>query len=524
MRKRSGEAQFTEVREVSGAPIDLIPGDDHGIRQFIWRMPLELACEDANYAMHAVDLYGRPSDPNGALSNIYPVSKQKLRPENPRASAVSNTITVAWDALPSCNGSLKGYTLFRSSSSYADCTTPPADSGYQDTGLTVTAPGTSIPDIPSGPTSGRWWYKVVANWYDWSSSNRSGLSAEVCISKDGQVAENRQDNEASYGMVAEVRHLGGLQASEMRIIGQSGGNNPAVKLSFYHVDHLGTPRVITDVSGNLVSKHKYLPFGEELTPPPSTNTHEFTGHERDSETGLDYMLARYFGSSHGRLMAVDPIVNVEVSFVNPQRWNRYTYVLQNPLRLGDASGLDADDRVAAARYYAIWAPVPYVWAGKAHNNMGGLDCSGFVQMIWNNDPDNRFQISEGNVDRLYNEFKRNGAISQQPHPGDVAFLERNGRLEHVGIVGTVNSDGSFNLIHQRGGSADRNAQQSQQIGHETTGEVVSPNSQGKYDRGNGQTVRGFGREESKQDECAAPLSTTGCAKKTGVERFINPGN
>ena len=74
--------------------------------------------------------------------------------------------------------------------------------------------------------------------------------------------------------------------------GQANPNNPPVKLYFYHVDHLGTPRVITDVAGELVEEHKYLPFGEEPNAADSMNSHQFTGHERDGETGMDYMLAR----------------------------------------------------------------------------------------------------------------------------------------------------------------------------------------------------------------------------------------
>jgi RHS repeat-associated protein len=124
--------------------------------------------------------------------------------------------------------------------------------------------------------------------------------------------------------------------SPHRIIGQ-GDITPAESLTFYHVDHLGSPRVITDPNGNVVSTHKYLPFGEELTPPPSTNTHEFTGHERDAETGLDYMLARYYASSLGRFLGVDPLAESAKRSV-PQTWNRYTYSLNNPLRYVDPTG------------------------------------------------------------------------------------------------------------------------------------------------------------------------------------------
>src|SRR5262249_21190799 len=57
---------------------------------------------------------------------------------------------------------------------------------------------------------------------------------------------------------------------------------------FYHTDHLGNSRVIMDVNGQVVSKHDFMPFGEERTVPPSpqnsSNRNLFTGHERDLET------------------------------------------------------------------------------------------------------------------------------------------------------------------------------------------------------------------------------------------------
>jgi RHS repeat-associated protein len=332
LRKKAGESVFTEV------PLDLIPGDDKGIRQFVWRMPLEMACEDANYAMRSVDLYGQPTDPNQGMSNVIGVAKYKLRPENPRATAASNQVTVTWDALPSCSGDLKGYSLYRSTASYDSCSGTDPNSITYEFRNNVTAPAASIGDSPGSPYAKRWWYRVKAHWYSWG--NESDWSAPVCISADGQISEIAPEPSADeqYRLAATDDLPMLLEPSEHRVVGQSGGSDPAVKLSFYHVDHLGTPRVITDVAGNAITKHKYLPFGEELTPPPSTNTHEFTGHERDTETGLDYMLARYYGdASKMRFLSTDPL---DVSAVPefPQTWNRYTYADNNPLRYVDPDG------------------------------------------------------------------------------------------------------------------------------------------------------------------------------------------
>jgi RHS repeat-associated protein len=64
----------------------------------------------------------------------------------------------------------------------------------------------------------------------------------------------------------------------------------------------------------------------------------FTGKERDSESGLDNFGKRYFGSSMGRFMTPDPLLNSGQPW-NPQSWNRYAYTENNPLRYTDPTGL-----------------------------------------------------------------------------------------------------------------------------------------------------------------------------------------
>jgi RHS repeat-associated protein len=64
----------------------------------------------------------------------------------------------------------------------------------------------------------------------------------------------------------------------------------------------------------------------------------FTGKERDSETGLDFFAARYMSSAQGRFTSPDPS-NLSVDWMNPQSWNRYAYVGNNPPRFVDNNGL-----------------------------------------------------------------------------------------------------------------------------------------------------------------------------------------
>jgi RHS repeat-associated protein len=125
---------------------------------------------------------------------------------------------------------------------------------------------------------------------------------------------------------------------------------PSAQIRWLVTDQLGTPRMMLDLSGNLnaVSRHDYLPFGEELYAgidgrlatqgyTGDNSRQKFTQKERDNETGLDFFEARYYGSQSGRFTSPDPLGG---HTEDPQTLNRYTYVRNDPGVLTDPSGLD----------------------------------------------------------------------------------------------------------------------------------------------------------------------------------------
>jgi RHS repeat-associated protein len=109
----------------------------------------------------------------------------------------------------------------------------------------------------------------------------------------------------------------------------------------FHLDHLGTPRLITNSAGAENSRHTYFPFGEEASPPvQDLERRKFTGHERDSNgvgtsDDVDYMHARYCSPTLGRFLSADPRGGTPA---DPQSWNRFTYGLNNPIRFVDPNG------------------------------------------------------------------------------------------------------------------------------------------------------------------------------------------
>ena len=109
----------------------------------------------------------------------------------------------------------------------------------------------------------------------------------------------------------------------------------------FHLDHLGSFRLLTDDGSRQLGVHEFLPFGAEMEvgfreSPESSR--KFTGHERDGGNdadGLDYMHARYYSSSVGRFLSVDSVLGTPE---RPQSWSRYSYALNSPVKNNDPDG------------------------------------------------------------------------------------------------------------------------------------------------------------------------------------------
>ncbi len=89
------------------------------------------------------------------------------------------------------------------------------------------------------------------------------------------------------------------------------------QLRFFHGDHLGTMRQLTDASGSalLASAVDYSPFGSPLTAAGGAalsqeTALQFTGQHRDSghhATNLQWHRARWLNTDHGRWLSQDPV-------------------------------------------------------------------------------------------------------------------------------------------------------------------------------------------------------------------------
>jgi RHS repeat-associated protein len=156
-------------------------------------------------------------------------------------------------------------------------------------------------------------------------------------------------------------------------------------------DHLGSPRVITNELGQIKSRRDFMPFGEDLAPDANNRTsslkyntdevrQKFTGYQKDTETGLDFAEARMYNNAHGRFTAVDPLMASGKS-ANPQTFNRFIYVGNNPIISTDPSGL-CKESDCPKNYYGT------VYSRTAANG----------EVFYNNErPDDSWSVFTGNA-------------------------------------------------------------------------------------------------------------------------------
>jgi len=145
-------------------------------------------------------------------------------------------------------------------------------------------------------------------------------------------------------------------------------------VEYYHLDAVGNVLAVTDSNGVTVEQHDYLPYGEEwcgnqvcgsVTP---GQPKRFTGKERDAETGLDYFGARYYGSKIARFTTTDPFLDQRAAILDPQRWNRYAYGRNNPLRYVDPDGRDVGEAAAWVQNQVSFASSFYTQAAVSSGN------------------------------------------------------------------------------------------------------------------------------------------------------------
>ena len=262
------------------------------------------------------------------------------------------------------------------------------------------------------------------------------------VNSEIDLAQGSFDNSNhKLGWVASYIYLGGSLLAEY-------ANSTTY---FVHKDHLGSTRLLTDMTGCVVDNLDYLPYGELYSYTPSCSAPDialkFTGKERDSESGLDNFGARYNSSQYGRFMSPDPSGIDLADWSDPQQLNLYAYVRNNPITLTDPYGLDCAYLNDSGN--GIESSDTNSNSGECTSN-GGYWVSGHVNQVSVND--------NGSYNFGYSGVGPNGSIQSTTYNSYLSPSQNNGQPGYCtggdvicggGVpraIGNIQSDNNANFI------------------------------------------------------------------------------
>jgi RHS repeat-associated protein len=175
-------------------------------------------------------------------------------------------------------------------------------------------------------------------WYLHGSNNSLLYEKEV---KANGVTEHRHYLQAA-GMtvaLAVVRSGTGVSATHANV------RMRPTQLTYYQQDHLGSIALVTDANGAVLERMAYDPWGKRRFTTGLADKNDsivgvntdrgYTEHEHLDEMGVIHMNGRLYDPLVGRFMSADPYIQ---SPENLQSYNRFAYVMNNPLAYTHPSG------------------------------------------------------------------------------------------------------------------------------------------------------------------------------------------
>lgn len=166
------------------------------------------------------------------------------------------------------------------------------------------------------------------------------------VSDDGTTTTTTLYPYADYEVTSTATTKVTISADSLHVATMESTATPTYDLFFHHDDHLGGANIVTDASATVTQVIDYYPFGTPRVDVQSASydsTQKFTGHELDASTELYYAKARYYNSEIGRFISQDPLSRrpgeqFEMFQRLPQALNTYSYAINSPIILTDATG------------------------------------------------------------------------------------------------------------------------------------------------------------------------------------------
>jgi RHS repeat-associated protein len=138
--------------------------------------------------------------------------------------------------------------------------------------------------------------------------------------------------DSSGGAVKDIIYFAGQQVAQRVVSGSA--------VSYYFGDQVGSVRLAVNATATTCWDADYYPFGGSnvftSTCQPQYR-YALTETEPTMSNDVDYATFRYYSHRFARFISPDPIGGAPT---NPQTWNRYAYVSNNPLSFVDPLGLN----------------------------------------------------------------------------------------------------------------------------------------------------------------------------------------
>ncbi len=155
--------------------------------------------------------------------------------------------------------------------------------------------------------------------------------------REFRYVQNIQDPGSRTASYKDYFYFAGLRAIE------NGSSSTNGQKTFLRLDHLGSPRLLTQGPSGWIAERERYPHGATLESSGEYNeTVDFTGHhlvrvqpDDDGDGTFHDMKARHYYSSWGRFVQPDPARD-------PSSWSLYGYAANNPISYVDPTGLAAD--------------------------------------------------------------------------------------------------------------------------------------------------------------------------------------
>jgi RHS repeat-associated protein len=252
---------------------------------------------------------------------------------------------------------------------------------------------------------------------------------------------------------------------------------------YQYANHLGSTVLETDKDGNPISYEEYHSYGTTAyrSAQPgfalSLKRYRFSGKERDDETSLCYIGARYYSSWLGRWTSSDP-----AGFVDGQ--NLFAYCRNNPIGRSDPGGTDSN----------IGIGVPPEDIRKALNT---------------DTPEARAKLDAWYADKTFPN-SANTSESMRLRPGSLAWNKEKGQ-----------NWGTFDPVSNEGGAAPEKDDAHGNIGSAvTTHDSVLRGNYEKADQQNSKAAQDAIAEAKKSGDTAAAMSEAEQASKLRNEGRI----